>query len=457
MENAVTCGYYVAYGNIVDLARGLTIEKAMKKISLTIALLMIAMLSAIPAEIIADSTPSDSTPVLKGDGLNDYLNYAEASNPAVKAAFYSWKAKERQISIDHSLPDPQLSYTNMFENGGTFTDFEKEKFGLSQMFPWFGTLGARKDVASGAAAAAYNKYEAEKLKVFYMVKAAYYSYYLLGREISITQDNFDLLTFWEKVLRARYAASMASQPDLIKVQVELGNLENNLTSLHAKQTVAESSLRAVLNLPDSVRLPFPDTVENFEAPIEASSIRADAFASNPDLQSMQNMIASAKASINVASKESYPSFMLGAMYTKQPAMGSIKMYPWEVNVGVSLPIWFGRNKAKREKARAMFNSAQESYADSRNQLSAYVDKVVFEYQDADRRRQLYGTGLIPKAQQALDVTYASYQADNTDFLSLLDAERQLLNFQLAYETSLATQATKLAEIEMLTGKEQLTQ
>jgi outer membrane protein TolC len=59
---------------------------------------------------------------------------------------------------------------------------------------------------------------------------------------------------------------------------------------------------------------------------------------------------------------------------------------------------------------------------------------------------------VPKAEQSLNANYTAYQAGETDFLNLLDAQRQLLDFQLLYERSRSNLAISRAEIEMITGE-----
>ena len=68
-----------------------------------------------------------------------------------------------------------------------------------------------------------------------------------------------------------------------------------------------------------------------------------------------------------------------------------------------------------------------------------------------RKIRLYRDGLVPKAEQSLNANYTAFQAGETDFLNLLDAQRQLLDFQLQYERSKSSLAVKRAEIEMVTG------
>ena len=62
---------------------------------------------------------------------------------------------------------------------------------------------------------------------------------------------------------------------------------------------------------------------------------------------------------------------------------------------------------------------------------------MFKYQDAERKIALYRDALIPKADENLKVIQRSFETGKSDFLSLIDAERVLLEFQLTYERAVA--------------------
>ena len=47
--------------------------------------------------------------------------------------------------------------------------------------------------------------------------------------------------------------------------------------------------------------------------------------------------------------------------------------------------------------------------------------------------------------------YAAYQAGETDFLNVLDAQRQLLDFELTVARAQVRLATKRAQLEMYSG------
>jgi cobalt-zinc-cadmium efflux system outer membrane protein len=77
--------------------------------------------------------------------------------------------------------------------------------------------------------------------------------------------------------------------------------------------------------------------------------------------------------------------------------------------------------------------------------------VYYYFRDAERKINLFKDTLIPKANQSLNVVQKSYVSGGTEFLSLIDAERLLLEFELSYERAVANRMQRLAELEMLVG------
>ena len=181
------------------------------------------------------------------------------------------------------------------------------------------------------------------------------------------------------------------------------------------------------------------------------------LANNPDLKSLLHVIDKDSAAKRLAGKSSWPSFFVGVDYIDvgeavNPGLQDSGKDAFTASAGISLPIWFGANKAKKQEAEAQYRRAQNSFAEAENRLTAVTENIVFEYKVALRKTRLYRDGLLPKAEQSLNANYTAYQAGETDFLNLLDAQRQLLDFQLQYERSKSNLAISRARIEMVTGR-----
>jgi outer membrane protein TolC len=176
---------------------------------------------------------------------------------------------------------------------------------------------------------------------------------------------------------------------------------------------------------------------------------------------LQHLVEKERAGIKLADKASWPNFSFGVDYIEtgeaiNPTLSESGKDPWIVNVGINLPIWPGKSKSKKQEAQARYRSAQYRHIDAQNNVRAMTEKILFEYDDALRKIQLYRDGLLPKAEQSLNANYTAYQAGEMEFLSILDAQRLLLDFELKLEKAMVDLATRKAEIEMITGSEMMT-
>lgn len=390
------------------------------------------------------------------EGLEDYLAYAARQSPELRAAFFDWQAAMRKAGYAGSLPDPVVAYSYFIESVETRVGPQIQRVALRQGFPWFGTLGARKDMAWESANAAYQRFQSEMLELLYRVKNAYCEYYYLGREITITRENLQLLEFWESVARAKYRVGLQQHSDVIKVQLELGKLENHLRTIEDRAQPAASRLRAVMGLSEDVELPLPDTLRVAEVPVDLDTVLAWSLANNPDLKTLEHVIEKERAAKSLASKATLPSFQLAVDYIDVgpavvPNVPDSGKDAWIASVQLNLPIWFGANKAKKQEAEAHLIKARYDRRDAENRLRALVEAVAVDHDDALRKTRLYRDGLLPKAEQSLNASYTAYQAGELDFLNVLDAQRLLLEIQLQYERARSDLAIRGAELEMITG------
>ena len=428
-------------------------------------------------------------------GLEDYLAYAALNNPGLEAAFNRWKAALERVTQEKTLPDPRFTYRNFIREVETRVGPQKQALGLSQMFPWFGKLELRGSVAAEAAEAAKQRYENEKLTLFFEVKDTFYEYYYLGRAIDVVRENLELVDYLESVARARYKTASAGHPDVIRAQVEMGKLEDQLNSLRDLLVPVVARLNAVLNRPTNAKLPLPQSIPDEPLNITDEDVLKRLAQGSPVLKALDHEIQQARHAVALAKKNYYPDITLGVDYTEvgsakrsspqgfgNPAalrsasrvaegMGDLidayalgKSFSpggrpsdsgqdvWMVSLSMNLPIWRGNYAAGEREARARYLAALDTRAQQENSLTATAQRTLFEHRDAGRKIALYRDVLIPKAKESIGSTETAFRAGSASFLDLVDADRSLLDFELSFERALATRAQRLAELEMLVGR-----
>lgn len=411
----------------------------------------------IRAQVAEETFSPDRLPELDPDAvLQDYLAYAALNNPQLEAAFNRWKAALEMVPQMRTLPDPRFNYGYYVQQVETRVGPQEQRVGLSQMFPWFGKLKLRGDVALNDANAMQHQYEAAKLTLFNEVKQGYYELYYLGRSITVTEENVDLLQQFEEVARSKYESGTAMHGDVIKAQVELDKLRDRLRTLNDLKHPTAARLNAALNRPASAPLPFPTNVAPATLSVEAAQLLDQLTASNPELQRLDAQAEKEKNNIALAKKEFYPDVTLGVDWidTGPASMPNVPDSGQDALIAgfsVNLPIWWGKYRAGVRAAESRYTAIQQERDNRANSLGTNLKLALFKYQDAERKITLYRDTLIPKANENLQVIQHSFETGASDFLSLIDAERILLEFKLTYERAIADREQGLAMIEQLTG------
>lgn len=388
--------------------------------------------------------------------LEDYLRYAALNNAGLKAAFEQWKAAIEQVPQAKSLPDPKFTYGYFIEEVETRVGPQKQKFGIAQVFPWFGKIEARIDAASAAANAARKRYEAEKLKLFYKVKDAFYEYVYLAKAVEIAGQNLELLKHFEEVARTKYIVATATHPDVIRSQVELAKIEDVLKSLEELRDPIVAKLNAVLNRQSFKMLPWPKKEEFKPLTIPRQQLTTILKETNPELAAIDFDIEAAKYKVELAKKKFWPDVGVGVDYIQTggaiaPNVRDSGKDPVILMFSMNLPIWRENYKAAQSQAQANVRKTSQQKTEIENTIIAGTERVLYNFEDSDRKINLYGDILVPKAEELLQASEIAYQAGTVDFLSLIDAQRTLLKFQLLYERALTDNQQRLAELEMLVG------
>jgi len=390
--------------------------------------------------------------------LEDYLAFAAMHNAGLQVAFEQWKIAVEQVPQAKSLPDPKFTYGYFIEEVETRVGPQKNKLEIMQTFPWFGEIEARTDAAAAAAKAARKRYEAAKLKLFSEVKDAFYEYTYLARAIEIAKENLELIQHFEEVARTKYITAATGHPDVIRAQIELARLEDRLKTLEELRKPIVAGLNAVLNRQSLEMLPWPEKAKLRTAEVNRDKMIQLLRARNPELEALDFELQAAKNKVDLAKKKFWPDVGVGVGWTDtgsalNPGMSDSGKDPIILMFTMNLPIWREGYKAAELQAKANVRKASYQKKQAENTIIARAERSLYDFEDSDRKRNLYGDVLIPKSEELLEASETAYKSGTIDFLSLINAQQKLLEFQLYYERAMTDNQQELARLEMLVGAE----
>lgn len=417
-------------------------------------------MAAAVTEIPSQSMPL-SLPSLDSASCAGLVAEAIRTNRGLKSAFLHYNSMLYESTVDGSLPDPTLTYSEFLQSVETRVGPQQQRISITQPIPWFGKLKNRSKAARLRAQAFLASWEAKRNALLYEIQKTYYSLMFTTNAIEITQDALDLLSSWESVLAQKIRTQGHPQTDIIRVQVELGKLENILAQYRDKRIPLLAHLNALRNRPAEEDIPLPSEKPNTELDSRHfpksvdQTLRTSLLSCNPELRRLRHLQDAAQANVQLAGLNYFPDLGLGLSYTQtgirpEPVSGN-GTDAVMLNFSLTLP-W---NQKKYDAAYESAALERESVAELENEtkllLEAKLAEGLFQLHEAARKMLLYKNTLLPKAEESLETSYTSFESGQLPFLDVVDAERTVLDFELELARAVADYRTAIAGVLSIVG------
>jgi cobalt-zinc-cadmium efflux system outer membrane protein len=384
-------------------------------------------------------------------GLKDFLAEVRANNPEIAAASALSKAYAARIKQAWQPMDPTVEFERMYAGGALGSGAAERNILIRQEFrnPY------KMYLQRGAAAAESGYYAArggdKANRVLAEAKAAFYEYALAWHNERVYAENLELARKFASIAETRYAVSQASQSDAIKAQVELSKAMNRLITAGQEKETAAARLNALRGKSPAEALAEPELPAAPAAPSDYAQLEARVLAKNPGLAAMAAGLKAARKKASLARAEYAPDFMLS--WRKRASDDAAMDGTYDVALGLTVPLWFGRTAAAGGEARAGRDLAEAEYEAARSALLLELKEVSVKLDYYRRLKELYSGTVLSQAEVSLKASEAAYQAGKTDFLDLLDASRTLLEIKSEYYEYTAAYAAWLGRLESLVGED----
>ena len=250
----------------------------------------------------------------------------------------------------------------------------------------------------------------------------------------------------------RYQRGIINELDVALATRELSTMEAQLAPMVAQEKAAQYALAVLLGeYPESMvqELSKPDLVPSMPAAASAGT-PLELLKRRPDIQQVERRLASATARIGVATASLYPQVGLigsigaqGQGWGTSPAIGS---HIWSFGPAALWPVLdFGALDAQVNVARLERRAYLLSYRRTILNAVQEVDTALDAYSAQQDRLKNLGDGLVA-AQHAVDLASARYNRGLTDYLNVVDAERQLYDIQEEYAQAQVAEGEQFVQL-----------
>jgi len=387
-------------------------------------------------------------PMLRVESL---VQEALEKNPKILAARGRHAALKEKIPQSGALEDPMLGFGVVnLPNNFDFNDEDMtmKEISVSQKFPFPGKRGLSEEVAAKEADAGAADADEVANQIAKEVKTAFYDLSHVYRAIEVTQRNKSILEELAKITQTRYSLGQAIQEDVIRNQVEISKMMDDLIMLEQKKRALAAKLNYLLNRPRNSPVGRPADVDFNRVAFSIDNLQQQAVEDNPMLKALKQDISARGKNVELARRDYFPDFSLKFAYGQRD--DRLDMYTGMVEM--NLPIFFkSKQERKVAEAYADIRSAQAKYDGAQNEILYMIADMGSMTQRLERKIELYRTGIIPQARLQIDTAMSAYMVNKADFMTLLDSRMRLYRYELDYHDALTEYEKSLAALEAAVG------
>ena len=399
------------------------------------------------------SPPPDAPDLAAASELSadDVVRQVLARNPSLAEMVAAWKAAQDRYPQVTSLDDPMFGATGSPRVFGSHAMDGGYRVEISQKYPWCGKLALHGDNALAEARAAGDDVEDTRLQLVESAKTAFYEYWLVGRALDVNREAQRLLGEFRRDAEDRYTKGLAPQQDIFQADVEVGQQQERQVTLERMREVAVARINTLMHLPpDSPLPPAPVHSVAVAAIPETPALREEALASRPDLKALADHLAADQAALGLAKKDYKPDVEVMAAYDDFWSERALRP---QLAVRINLPTRLARRDAAVAEAQERINQRSAGLARLTDQVNLQVQEAAAQVRESDRVVRLYNDKILPAARQNIEAARAAYVTGKIPFLSLIEAERNLVTLRDRYYEAAAAYGQRLATLERVTGGE----
>ncbi|MGO9635138.1 MAG: efflux transporter outer membrane subunit [Steroidobacteraceae bacterium] len=262
----------------------------------------------------------------------------------------------------------------------------------------------------------------------------------------------DVLRESLRIVSIRYERGITNELDVALATRELATLEAEIAPVEAQVNAAQYALAVLVGeYPENMvqELSKPDLIPTMPAPT-APGVPLELLKRRPDIQVAERQLAAATARIGVATANLFPQVALIGSIGNQTqgwgALPNVSKHIWSFGPGAVWPLLdFGALDAEVDIAHLEARASLVNYRKTILNAVQQVDTSLDAYEAQQVRMEKLSTAMIA-GERAVDLATRRYNRGLTDFLNVVDAERQFYDLQEQYAEAQVTQGEQFVQL-----------
>jgi NodT family efflux transporter outer membrane factor (OMF) lipoprotein len=262
----------------------------------------------------------------------------------------------------------------------------------------------------------------------------------------------DVLRESLRIVNIRYERGITNELDVALATRELATLEAQIAPVEAEADAAQYALAVLVGeYPESMvkELSKPDLIPSMPAPA-APGVPLDLLKRRPDIQQAERELAASTARIGVATADLFPQVaLIGSIGSQSQGWGtlpSVGKHIWSFGPGAVWPLLdFGALDAQVDIAHLAARASMVNYRKTILNAVQQVDSSLDAYQAQQIRMEKLSTAVMA-GERAVDLATRRYNRGLTDFLNVVDAEREFYDLQEQYAIAQVAQGEQFVQL-----------
>lgn len=379
--------------------------------------------------------------------LEDLHRSALKNHPTLRALSHSQQAHE-YAAAQHSYPDqPTLQLMGL----GTSAQYLSVMQKVHVWGRYHGSYRAHLHKKNHMEALR----EDAKRRIIHNITVLYSSLFALQKKIVISEEYQGFMQRLVDVHSRGFAAARFDETAWVMAQQEKIRVRLEILELDRQMERAQQSLKSWVG-EDLPQLTFQrrnleepqllgHKIETLLADVAAGSARKDSAILTSEVHELRYLQAQADLGGWLYSTQFH-------IQAQQRISGPPQSPPWNVSVGVTLPLWPGKYSAEQHALQHRSLAQEQSIAAQADALANQIRGQIFSAQSYAQSLREYRQSLLPLLEHHVSSVEAAYRAQKKSLSELIASKKKLYRARHQYCSDFVRLTQSASEIQMLTGR-----